>query len=136
MSEIKPMMPTPKPTLPSMPPMHSPLPPKYVPPAAPMPTPVTPPPTVTMPMQPMPQMPPMQMMPQMPTMVSPCDLLMMVRPVVKHGCREIEKCGPKHTLTEVAMIAFLMGTGLDYRTAHMLVESWEVHDTFFSRDGV
>lgn len=118
MSEIKPMMPMPKTTLPAMPPMQAPLPPKYIPPAplpAPHPTPVPPP-----------------MM--MPTMISPCDLLMMVRPVVKHGCREIARCGPKHTLTEVAMIAFLMGTGLDYRTAHMLVESWEVHETFFRED--
>ncbi len=116
------MMPMPKPMIPPMPLQPS-LPPKHIAPAPPMPAPMPPPPTATMPM-----------VPVMPTMISPCDLLMMVRPVVKHGCREIAKCGPKHTLTEVAMIAFLMGTGLDYRTAHMLVESWEVHETFFRED--
>lgn len=106
----------PKPTMPPQPPKP------VMPPPMPMP-PIT---------APMPPMPPMPLMPyvHMPTMVSPCDLLMMVRPVVKHGCKELPKLGPKHTLTEVAMIAFLMGTGLDYRTALMLVESWEVHETF------
>lgn len=112
----------PKPTMPQLP-MQPALPPKHIAPALPM----TPPAT-------MPMTPPPPMMPVMPTMISPCDLLMMVRPVVKHGCREIARMGPKHTLTEVAMIAFLMGTGLDYRTAHMLVESWEVHDLFFREE--
>lgn len=125
--------PTPKPTptipmQPQMPPQVAPITPM------PLPTPVTPPQMPQMPAMPQvpvpPQMPVMSM-PVMPTMVSPCDLLMMLRPVVKHGCRELPKKGPKHTLTEVAMIAFLMGTGMDYRTAYMLVESWEVHETFF-----
>lgn len=111
---IKPMMP--KPIAPLQ--MQPALPPKHIPQA--------PPPPAAMPMMPA--------MPPMPTMISPCDLLMMVRPVVRHGCHELPRCGPKHTLTEVAMIAFLMGTGLDYRTAHMLVESWEVHETFFRDD--
>jgi hypothetical protein len=115
---IKPMMPMPMPMPKPTMPIQQPLPPKHIP-QVPPPMPAPPPP----------------MMPQvMPTMISPCDLLMMVRPVVKHGCYELPRCGPKHTLTEVAMIAFLMGTGLDFRTAHMLVESWEVHETFFRDD--
>lgn len=120
-------MPIPKTAIPPLPPIQAPLPPKFVAPAPlASPAPMTPPPP--------PMMQPQPMMPMMPTMISPCDLLMMVRPVVKHGCRELAKCGPKHTMTEVAMIAFLMGTGLDYRTAHMLVETWEVHETFFRED--
>jgi hypothetical protein len=120
--------------------------PTFIPPAPIMPPPkhVPPPPPTFMP--PMPEFPtiqapqvapppmPMPMPPMMPPMISPCDLYMMVRPVVKHGCKELGKIGPKHTLTEVAMIAYLMGTGMDYRSAEMLVESWEVREMFVFRE--
>jgi hypothetical protein len=118
------------PPAPIMPPKHvpppPPPPPTFLPPMPQFPTiqaPPAAPPTFLMPMPPM-----------MPPMISPCDLFMMVRPVVKHGCKELGKCGPKHTLTEVAMIGYLMGTGMDYRSALMLVESWEVNEMFVFRD--
>lgn len=58
--------------------------------------------------------------------VSPCDLMMVVRPAVKRGLSELERGEANKSLSETAMIAYLMGAGFDYRYAEQLVESWEI----------
>ncbi|MBE3554128.1 MAG: hypothetical protein IMW85_03855 [Thermicanus sp.] len=67
--------------------------------------------------------------------VSPCDVMMVVRPAVKHGLQGLERSiNPKKTLNETAMIAYLLGAGFDYRSAEYLVESWEIGDMPFDQE--
>lgn len=54
-----------------------------------------------------------------------CSLLLQVQPVVRHGLKELDEQNARHTLTEVALMSYLMGMGFDYRTAKCIVESWE-----------
>ncbi|CCQ96085.1 hypothetical protein CULT_360022 [[Clostridium] ultunense Esp] len=67
--------------------------------------------------------------------VSPCDVMMVVRPAVKHGLQGMERSiNPRKTLNETAMIAYLLGAGFDYRSAEYLVESWEIGDMPFDQE--
>ncbi|GIP34132.1 hypothetical protein [Paenibacillus sp. J2TS4] len=62
--------------------------------------------------------------------VNPRVLLDRVRPLVNYGLREAHKTGVRHAMTEVALIAYLMGMGYSPQQAHKLVESWEIDETF------
>lgn len=57
--------------------------------------------------------------------LNPYSVLSQVGPVIQHGLDEQQKDGGRHALTEIALIAYLMGLGFSYRTALAIVESWE-----------
>lgn len=63
-------------------------------------------------------------------MINPQYYLMRVRPLVRYGLREAQYTGVRHAMTEVALIAYLMGMGYDYNVAYRLVESWEIDERF------
>ena len=58
-------------------------------------------------------------------MLNPYAALSQVGPAIQHGLEEMDDDSGRHALTEVALIAYLMGLGLNYRTALAVVESWE-----------
>lgn len=66
--------------------------------------------------------------PMMP--LNPRQYIMMVNPLVDYGLNEARFTGIAHAMTQVALIAYLMGTGYDMQTAHRIVESWEINETF------
>lgn len=70
----------------------------------------------------------MHMIPCTPYMMDPRYLVHYVRPAVRHGLEEMPATGPRHAMTQVALIAYLMGMGYDYHTALIIVESWEVNE--------
>lgn len=70
----------------------------------------------------------MHLMPYSPFMADPCQLLFRLRPVIRHGLKELTFASPRHALTEVALIAYLMGMGFDFRFALHAVESMEVDE--------
>ncbi|VBB07021.1 Hypothetical protein LUCI_2265 [Lucifera butyrica] len=53
------------------------------------------------------------------------SVLLQVLPAIRHGLKEINATDPQHALTEVALMSYLIGLGFDYRTAKVIVESWE-----------
>lgn len=57
--------------------------------------------------------------------LNPYSALSQVGPAIQHGLKELQQDGGRHALTEVALIAYLIGLGLNYRTARAVVESWE-----------
>ncbi len=57
--------------------------------------------------------------------LTPCYFLIQVEPAIRHGLKELEETSPRHAMTELALITYLMGMGFDYRTAKAIVESWE-----------
>lgn len=61
--------------------------------------------------------------------LTPCYFLVQVEPAIRHGLRELEDTCPRHAMTELALITYLMGMGFDYRTAKAIVESWESDET-------
>jgi hypothetical protein len=63
-------------------------------------------------------------------MMDPYHFLMMVRPLVEYGLKEAEFTSKRHAMTEVALIAYLMGMGYDMHRAHGIVESWEIDEKF------
>lgn len=67
--------------------------------------------------------------PQMQSL-NPQFYLNRVRPLVRYGLREAQYTGIRHAVTEVALIAYLLGAGYDFNTAYRIVESWEVDETF------
>lgn len=60
------------------------------------------------------------------------QVLNQIRPVVHYAITEqtVEKASPRHTLFEVAAIAYLMGRGMPFGQARQLVESWEIDEMF------
>jgi hypothetical protein len=54
-----------------------------------------------------------------------------VEPVVQYGLKEAQFTSPQHAMREVAAMAYLIGKGYDPRTAHQIVESWEVNEVFY-----
>jgi hypothetical protein len=66
----------------------------------------------------------------MPMDVNPNCLLMTIRPVVRYGLWEAQFTNSRHAMTEVALIAYLMGMGYNFQLAHSIVESWEVDEVF------
>lgn len=63
-------------------------------------------------------------------LLNPGHYLMIVSPLVDYGIKEAQYTGIPHAMTEVALIAYLMGAGYDMHTAHRIVESWEINETF------
>lgn len=63
-------------------------------------------------------------------MMSPHYLLPQVRPLVRYGLWEMRVTSPQHAMTEVALIAYLMGMGYPFQIAHRIVESWEINEVF------
>jgi hypothetical protein len=59
--------------------------------------------------------------------------LLQVEPAIRHGIAELVESNPRHTLTELALIAYLMGMGFDYPTAKVIVESWEKDDCLLAQ---
>ncbi|SDE64855.1 hypothetical protein [Sporomusa acidovorans] len=59
--------------------------------------------------------------------------LLQVEPAIRHGIEELAETNPRHALTELALIAYLMGMGFDYPTAIVIVESWERDDTLLAQ---
>ncbi len=55
--------------------------------------------------------------------LNPQFYLIRVRPLVRYGLREAEYTGIRHAVTEVALIAYLMGAVYDYNTAYRIVGS-------------
>ncbi|WP_050806984.1 hypothetical protein [Acetonema longum] len=67
--------------------------------------------------------------------LTPYYLLTQISPIVQYGVGELSLTNPTHTITETALIAYLMGLGFDYRTALAIVESWECNQALL-RDGL
>lgn len=63
-----------------------------------------------------------------PHMVNPYYLLSRLQPAIRHGLAEMPKTSPKHAISQVALITYLMGMGYDYRSALRIVESWELDE--------
>ena len=59
--------------------------------------------------------------------------LLQVEPAIRHGIAELEESNPRHALTELALIVYLMGMGFDYPTAKVIVEAWEKDDILLSQ---
>ncbi|RAS75149.1 hypothetical protein [Priestia endophytica] len=59
------------------------------------------------------------------------ETLLKVNPWVQYGLNEAQKTSIPHAMMEIAAITYLMGKGYDPRTAHQIVESWEIHETFY-----
>ncbi len=59
--------------------------------------------------------------------------LLQVECAVRHGLKELEGTNPRHAMTEVALMSYLMGMGFDYRTAKVIVESWETDECLLAQ---
>jgi hypothetical protein len=53
-----------------------------------------------------------------------------IAPFVKYGLHEAKHTSFAHALQEVAAITYLMGNGMDPKTAYLTVESWEINEMF------
>lgn len=53
-----------------------------------------------------------------------------VRPLAEYGLKEKRFTSFYHALMEVSAISYLMGKGYDSKTAHRIVESWEINEKF------
>lgn len=62
--------------------------------------------------------------------VSPECLVRCLEDLVEYGMKEGRRVRRSHAMMQVALIAYLMGMGFDYDTAHMIVESWEKDEMF------
>lgn len=56
--------------------------------------------------------------------------LRIVEPFVQYGLHEAQYTSVEHAMREVAAITYLIGRGYDPKTAHRIVESWEVDERF------
>ncbi|MDP5276593.1 hypothetical protein [Chengkuizengella axinellae] len=66
--------------------------------------------------------------PSLPTDLT--NVFMRISPWVQYGLDEARSTNYKHAMEEIALISYLMGRGYDARTAHQIVESWEVDEMF------
>jgi len=77
---------------------------------------------------------PQQMMPYPMTYHMPQHMphhyMMQVRPLVQYGLAEAQITGVPHAMTEVALIAYLMGMGYPFPRARAIVEAWEAAGIF------
>jgi hypothetical protein len=69
-----------------------------------------------------------------PHMVNPYYLLSRLQPAIRHGLVEMSKTSPKHAMSQVVLITYLMGMGYDYRSARRIVESWEVDEKLLGEE--
>ncbi|WP_100407806.1 hypothetical protein [Bacillus solitudinis] len=53
-----------------------------------------------------------------------------LEPLVQYGLKEAQFTSYLHAMREIAAISYLIGRGYDPRTAHQIVESWEVNEVF------
>lgn len=72
--------------------------------------------------------------PVMPRM-HPYNFLLQLQPLLLHGRRTVADEPPGHALTEVALTAYLMGMGFDYKTARAIVDTWESDESMMN-DGI
>lgn len=54
-----------------------------------------------------------------------------VAPFVTYGQYEAKATSYEHALQEVAAMTYLIGKGMDPKTAYLTVESWEVNEKFY-----
>lgn len=59
--------------------------------------------------------------------------LLQLEPAIRHGLKELADTNPRHAMTELALMSYLMGMGFDYRTARVIVESWETDDCLLAQ---
>lgn len=76
------------------------------------------------------QMHPYYAQPYHPTGALKTETLTRIEPFVRCGLQEAKFTSHAHALREVAAISYLLGKGYDPRTAHRIVESWEVDEKF------
>jgi hypothetical protein len=50
-----------------------------------------------------------------------------VQPIVENGINELVSSGLRQEMTQVALIAYLMGKGFPAQTAYQMVESWDLN---------
>lgn len=58
------------------------------------------------------------------------SIMKCIMPLINYGIYESVEDGVRHGITEVALIAYLMGMGYDDDYARKIVESWEVDEKF------
>ncbi|MFP4662393.1 MAG: hypothetical protein ACLFPF_09390 [Halanaerobiales bacterium] len=61
--------------------------------------------------------------------ISPESIYRCLCPAIEHGIKEAGQTNIRHAMTEVAMVAYLMGMGFNYNTAYSIVDFWE-HEGF------
>jgi hypothetical protein len=54
-----------------------------------------------------------------------------IAPFVTYGLEEAKGTSYEHAFQEVAAMTYLMGKGMDPKTAYLTVESWEVNEKFY-----
>ncbi|MET3195718.1 hypothetical protein [Bacillus sp. OAE603] len=54
-----------------------------------------------------------------------------IAPFVTYGLNEAKATSYEHALQEVAAMTYLIGRGMDPKTAYLTVESWEVNEKFY-----
>lgn len=59
--------------------------------------------------------------------------LLQVEPAIRNAIAELSDSNPRHALTELALITYLMGMGFDYPTAKSIVECWEKDDILLAQ---
>lgn len=59
--------------------------------------------------------------------------LLQVEPAIRHALAELDESSPRHALTELALMTYLMGMGFDYSTAKTIVETWEKDDSLLAQ---
>lgn len=77
---------------------------------------------------------PSDSLPVMPRM-HPYNFLLQLQPVVQQGRRTVDQTGPRHAITELALVSYLMGMGFDHKTAQAIVAAWET-DEAMKEDGI
>ena len=68
--------------------------------------------------------------------INPVYMILQARPIVDYGLRELSATNPRHAMTEIAIISYLMGMGFDFRTARAIAESWEDNESFFGEGDI
>ena len=59
------------------------------------------------------------------------ETLSRIQPWIQYGLNEAKKTSIPHAMMEIAAITYLMGKGYDPRSAHQIVESWEINEMFY-----
>jgi len=61
--------------------------------------------------------------------LNPYYFLLQVSGPVQQALQDMNRENHKHPLIELALVSYLMGAGVTYRTARAIVESWETDKT-------
>lgn len=62
--------------------------------------------------------------------INPENMILRARPLLDYGLRQLSATNPRRAMTEVTVISYLMGMGLEFRTAKAIAGSWEENETF------